>query len=45
MDAMADLECVHYVGVDAMDVLVMGHLAGGAVVMRKVDGATTAGKK
>jgi len=41
-DTMADLERVHHVGVDAMGLLVTGHLTGaGAAVRRKVDGAAT----
>jgi len=46
MDTMADLERVHHVGVDAMGLLVTGHLTGaGAAVRRKVDGAATVDKK
>ena len=45
MDTMTDLERVHHVGVDAMGLLVTGHLPGaGAAVRRKVDGATTVDK-
>lgn len=37
-EAMDDLERVHYIGVDAMGLLVTGHLTGaGAAVRRKVD--------
>ena len=38
-DTLSDLERVHHVGVDAMGLLVTGHLTGaGAAVRRKVDG-------
>ncbi len=41
-DTISDLERVHTIGVDAMGLLVMGHLTGaGAAVRRKVDGAAT----
>ncbi|KAL7537262.1 hypothetical protein ACHAXR_007696 [Thalassiosira sp. AJA248-18] len=44
-DTMGDLERVHHVGVDAMGLLVTGHLTGaGAAVRRKVDGAATVDK-
>lgn len=40
LDTMKDLERVHQIGVDAMGLLVTGHLTGaGAAVRRKVDGA------
>eukprot|EP00581_Thalassiosira_minuscula_P005067 CAMPEP_0183746120 /NCGR_PEP_ID=MMETSP0737-20130205/66586_1 /TAXON_ID=385413 /ORGANISM="Thalassiosira miniscula, Strain CCMP1093" /LENGTH=852 /DNA_ID=CAMNT_0025981801 /DNA_START=106 /DNA_END=2664 /DNA_ORIENTATION=+ len=46
MDTMADLERVHLVGVDAMGLLVTGHLTGaGAAVRRRVEGAPSTKKK
>ena len=45
-DTMHDLERVHQIGVDAMGLLVTGHLTGaGAAVRRKVDGAATVDNK
>jgi len=45
-DTMQDLDRVHSIGVDAMGLLVTGHLTGaGAAVRRKVDGAATIDKK
>jgi exocyst complex protein 7 len=42
-EIMQDLERVHYIGVDAMGLLVMGHLTGaGAAVRRKVDAPSAA---
>mmetsp|Transcript_15238 Transcript_15238/g.29738 ORF Transcript_15238/g.29738 Transcript_15238/m.29738 type:complete len:849 (+) Transcript_15238:205-2751(+) len=39
-DTLSDLERVHHLGVDAMGLLVIGHLTGaGAAVRRKVEGA------
>lgn len=41
-DAIRDLDSVHRTGVEAMGLLVVGHLTGaGAAVRRKVEGATT----
>mmetsp|Transcript_23297 Transcript_23297/g.56206 ORF Transcript_23297/g.56206 Transcript_23297/m.56206 type:complete len:913 (-) Transcript_23297:68-2806(-) len=45
-DTIADLDRVHGVGVDAMGLLVTGHLTGaGAAVRRKVDGTVAAADK
>ncbi|KAL9180721.1 hypothetical protein ACHAXT_011174 [Thalassiosira profunda] len=45
-DAGGELERVHCLGVDAMGLLVTGHLTGaGAAVRRKVDGAATVEKR
>ena len=41
-ETLGDLERVHFIGVDAMGLLVTGHLTGaGAAVRRKVEGAST----